>query len=318
MPNENDSPEQDISLDEQIDGILENNSDNSNSEITTEETESKEGNENTDTTENQDNKQQIPEQFLNQDGTVNVDDLLKSYNELQPLADEKAKWEQEKTELQKQADYAKQIQEQALLQAQNLGYQNTEEYALITEIAEATANEYSKYLHTVEEPDKVRGLLALYSKNPAPDLLERIEDEFSVDVVKNVSVFAERTKNQILQAQQEQRLEVIKQEAETFVQNSIKDFPDWFKIPEFTNFFADALKVKGDRFETAAFIKHLENLKEYFRKEFIAEQNAKKENNNELDSLKNLTPKNIQQNISSKNIDDYSAEELEKAISELI
>ena len=146
MPNENDSPEQDISLDEQIDGILENNSDNSNSEITTEETESKEGNENTDTTENQDNKQQIPEQFLNQDGTVNVDDLLKSYNELQPLADEKAKWEQEKTELQKQADYAKQIQEQALLQAQNLGYQNTEEYALITEIAEATANEYSKYL----------------------------------------------------------------------------------------------------------------------------------------------------------------------------
>ena len=270
------------------------------------------------TPENTEDKPQIPEQFLNQDGTVNVDDLLKSYNELQPLADEKAKWEQEKTELQKQADYAKQIQEQALLQAQNLGYQNTEEYALITEIAGATANEYSKYLHTVEEPDKVRGLLALYSKNPTPELLERIEDEFSVDIVKNVSVLAERTKNQIIQQQQEQRLETIKQEAETFVQNSIKDFPDWFKIPEFTNFFADALRVKGDRFETAAFIKHLENLKEYFRKEFIAEQNANKENKTELDNLKNLTPKTIQQNTTSKNIDDYSPEELDKAIGELI
>ena len=190
--------------------------------------------------------------------------------------------------------------------------------ALITEIAGATANEYSKYLHTVEEPDKVRGLLALYSKNPTPELLERIEDEFSVDIVKNVSVLAERTKNQILQQQQEQRYETIKQEAETFVQNSIKDFPDWFKIPEFTNFFADALRVKGDRFETAAFIKHLENLKEYFRKEFIAEQNAHKENNKELDNLKNLTPKSIQQNTSSKNIDDYSPEELDKAISELV
>ena len=244
--------------------------------------------------------------------------MLKSYNELQPLAEEKTKWEQEKTELQKQADYAKQIQEQALLQAQNLGYQNTEEYALITEIAGATANEYSKYLHTVEEPDKVRGLLALYSKNPTPELLERIEDEFSVDVVKNVSVLTERTKNQIIQQQQEQRYETIKQEAETFVQNSIKDFPDWFKIPEFTNFFADALRVKGDRFETAAFIKHLENLKEYFRREFIAEQNANKENNKELDNLKNLTPKSIQQNTSSKNIDDYSPEELDKAISELV
>ncbi|MBR1619913.1 hypothetical protein IJ674_08475, partial [bacterium] len=64
--------------------------------------------------------------------------------------------------------------------------------------------------------------------------------------------------------------------------------------------------------------KHLENLKEYFRKEFIAEQNANKENNKELDNLKNLTPKTIQQNTSSKNIDDYSPEELDKAIGELI
>ena len=123
---------------------------------------------------------------------------------------------------------------------------------------------------------------------------------------------------QILQAQQAQRFEVLKQEAETFVQNSIRDFPDWFKIPEFKNFFADALRVKGDRFETAAFIKHLENLKEHFRKEFIAEQNANKENKSELDNLKNLTPTTIQQKLSTKSIDDYSPEELDKAISELV
>ena len=313
MSEENLSNGDNATLESQIEGILDETPENT--EVTDTPEDNPEGQETTETTED---KPQIPEQFLNQDGTVNVDDLLKSYNELQPLADEKAKWEQEKTELQKQADYAKQIQEQALLQAQNLGYQNTEEYALITEIAGATANEYSKYLHTVEEPDKVRGLLALYSKNPTPELLERIEDEFSVDVVKNVSVLTERIKNQIIQQQQEERYETIKQEAETFVNNSINDFPDWFKIPEFTNFFADALRVKGDRFETAAFIKHLENLKEYFRKEFIAEQNANKENNKELDNLKNLTPKTIQQNTSSKNIDDYSPEELDKAIGELI
>ena len=175
-----------------------------------------------------------------------------------------------------------------------------------------------KYLHTVGEPDKVRGLLALQSQNPNPELLERIEDEFGVDVVKNVSVFAERVKNQVLEQQQAQRFEIIKQEAETFVQNSIKDFPEWFKIPEFTNFFADALRVKGDRFETAAFIKHLENLKEHFKKEFITEQNTNKENKKELDEIKNLTPKTIQQNTSSKNIDDYSPEELDRAISEFI
>lgn len=313
MSDENVSTGQDVSLETQIEGILDETPENS--EVTDTPEDNTEGQETTETTED---KPQIPEQFLNQDGTVNVDDLLKSYNELQPLAYEKAKWEQEKTELQKQADYAKQLQESAQLEAQNLGYRNTEEYALITEIAGATANAYMKYLHTVEEPDKVQGLLALYSKNPTPELLERIEDEFSVDVVKNVSVQAERTKNQILQAQQAQRFEVLKQEAETFVQNSIRDFPDWFKIPEFKNFFADALRVKGDRFETAAFIKHLENLKEHFRKEFIAEQNANKENKSELDNLKNLTPTTIQQKSSTKSIDDYSPEELDKAISELV
>ena len=71
-------------------------------------------------------------------------------------------------------------------------------------------------------------------------------------------------------------------------------------------------------FETAAFVKHLENLKEYFRKEFIAEQNANKENKSELENLKNLTPTTIQQKTTSKNIDDYSPEELEKAIGELV
>ena len=212
MSDENVSTGQDVSLETQIEGILDETPENT--EVTDTPEENTQGQETTDITED---KPQIPEQFLNQDGTVNVDDLLKSYKELQPLADEKAKWEQEKNELQKQADYAKQLQDAAQLEAQNLGYRNTEEYALITEIAGATANEYMKYLHTVEEPDKVRGLLALYSKNPTPELLERIEDEFSVDVVKNVSVQAERTKNQILQAQQAQRFEVLKQEAETIL-----------------------------------------------------------------------------------------------------
>ena len=282
MSEENLSTGQDVSLDEQIEGILDEPQTNDGTEETTDETlepETKDDNE----SDKVDDKPQLPEEFLNQDGTVKVDDLIKSYNELQPLLNQKEQWEQEKAQLQQQADYAKQLQEQAQIEAENLGYKNPEEYAFITEIANAQANEYLKYLHTVEEPDKVRGLLALYAKNPTPELLERIEDEFSVDIVKHVSVLGERFKNQLIQYQQSQRYETIKQEAESFVQNSIKDFPEWFKIPEFTQFFADALKIKGDKFETAAFIKHIEKLKEYFRKEFIEEQNANKENKSELD-----------------------------------
>lgn len=317
MSEENLSTGQDVSLDEQIEGILDEPENTDGTEETTDETLEPETKENTETDKVED-KPQLPEEFLNQDGTVKVDDLIKSYNELKPLLSQKEQWEQEKAQLQQQAEYAKQIQEQAQTEAENLGYKNPEEYAFITEIANAQANEYLKYLHTVGEPDKVRGLLALYAKNPTPELLERIEDEFSVDIVKHVSVLGERYKNQLIQYQQNQRYETLKQEAESFVNNSINDFPEWFKIPEFTQFFADALKIKGDRFETAAFIKHIENLKAYFRKEFEQEQNANKENKSEIDSLKNLSPKNKQVNPSSKNLDDYSPEELDRAISQYI
>ena len=188
------------------------------------------------------------------------------------------------------------------------------------EIANIQANEYLKYLHLVAEPEKVRGLLALYAQSPNNELLERIEDEFNVDIVKNVSILAERSKNQLLQQKQEQQYETIKQEAENFVQTSIKDFPEWFKIPEFTNFFAEALRVKGDAFETSEFVKHIENLKEYFRQEFLAEQKANSENQKEIDLLRNLSPKNVQKTsiLPQKNIDDYTPEELDKAISEFI
>lgn len=313
MSDENFNQEQDVSLDEQIEGILDNESENTQSN-------NKPDKETETQTEDEivENKPQCPEEFLNQDGTIKIDDLIKSYNELQVLGQQKEEWEKEKTDLQKQVEYAKQLREQALFEAQNLGYQTPEEYAFVLQIANATADEYMKYLHTVEEPDKVRGLLALYAKNPTPELLEQIEDEFSVDVVKHVSVLSERTKNQVLQNLQQQRLETIKQEAETFVQNSIKDFPQWFKIPEFTEFFADALRIKGDAFETAAFVKHIENLKEYFRKEFLTEQNANKENKSELDSLKNLAPKTKQGFSTKKNVEDYSPEELDRAIEELI
>lgn len=306
---------QEVSLDEQIDGILNEESDNPVINDKTEEPSVEEK-----VIEDNSDNIQCPEQFLNQDGTVNVDELLKSYNELQPLVAQKSDWEKEKTKLQQQADYAKELQAQIQTNAQNLGYQSSEEYSLALEVANIQANEYLKYLHLVEEPDKVRGLLALYAQAPNAELLERIEDEFNVDVVKNVSILTERSKNQLLQQQQEQRYEIIKQEAETFVQNSINDFPEWFKVPAFTNFFAEALRIKGDSFETSEFVKHIENLKAHFRQEFIAEQKANSENQNELDLLKNLAPKSVSKtSISSqKNIDDYSPEELEKAISEFI
>lgn len=308
------------SLDEQIQSILDENQ--------SEETETQDLENNEETKENQETQDgeseskeentEIPKDFLNDDGTVKVQDLLKAYESLKPLEAEKSNWEQERIEFQKQTERLRQLQTEEQAKAFQLGYNSKEELDLALQVASAQAEEFKKYLYLVQEPDKVRGLLALYAQSPTDDLLAQIEDEFNVDVVKHVSVFGERVRNQLIQNQEAQRYQTIRQEAETFVKNSVKEFPEWFKVPEFRNFFADALRTKGDMFLTSEFVKHIENLREYFKKEFLAEQNANSENEKEKNTLKTLSPQSSKVVSITKKVEDYTPEELEKAISELV
>ena len=288
----------------------ENTADTEETEEQTEETESED--------ETQDNITKCPDKFLNTDGTVNVENLLKSYQQLEPLLNQKADWEKEKAILQKKAEYAEQLQLQQQSLALQQGYRNSEDMELSKEIANAVSNEYEKYLYTVSDPERVQGLLAVYSKTPNPAILDKIEEEFGVDVVKRVSVFAERYKNQVVERQNAEKYEQYKQEAQNFVKKSFDDYPDWFKIPEFVDFFKSALEVKGDAFETSALIGHLQKLKEVFRKEFEEELKLKSENEKEKDSLKNLSPKTNQKVVTTKRVEDYSPEELDSAIEALI
>ncbi|MBR1620284.1 hypothetical protein IJ674_10395 [bacterium] len=287
-----------------------NTADTEEQEEQTEETESEE--------ETQDNITKCPDKFLNTDGTVNVENLLKSYQQLEPLLNQKADWEKEKAILQKKAEYAEQLQLQQQSLALQQGYRNSEDMELSKEVANAVSNEYEKYLYTVSDPERVQGLLAVYSKTPNPAILEKIEDEFSVDVVKRVSVFAERYKNQVIERQNTEKYEQYKQEAQNFVKKAFDDYPDWFKIPEFVEFFKSALEVKGDAFETSALIGHLQKLKDVFRKQFEEEQKLNSENEKEKDSLKNLTPKANQKVVTTKRVEDYTPEELDSAIEALV
>ena len=189
---------------------------------------------------------------------------------------------------------------------------------LVMEIANAQANEYERFLHTVAEPDRVQGLLALYRKVPTQELLAKIEDEYSVDVIKRASILSERYKNELQQRQNAQQYEQYKKEAQEFVSSAIKDYPEWFKIPEFVGFFKEALSVKGDAFETSKLIQHLENLKQVFRKQFIEEQKANSENEKEKNLLKTLSPKTNPKINPNKKIEDYTDAELETAIEALV
>ena len=306
------------SLENQIDNILsEDETSGENASNIEEDVEDTNTTEKENTDENSDSVK-CPEQFLNTDGTVKLEDLLKSYKELELLANEKANWEKEKETLQKQADYAKQLEARQQAFAEQNGYQNQEDMQLVMEIANAQANEYERFLHTVSEPDRVRGLLALYRKVPNPELLSQIEEEFSIDVIKRASILSERYKNELQQRQNAQRYEQYKKEAQEFVSNAVKTYPEWFDIPEFVDFFKEALSVKGDAFATEKLIQHLENLKQVFRKQFIEEQKANSENEKDKTLLKTLSPKNNSKTLLNKRLEDYTDAELESAIEALV
>ncbi|DAB16867.1 TPA: hypothetical protein CPT98_07100 [Candidatus Gastranaerophilales bacterium HUM_19] len=304
------------SLENQIESIL-SEDDTNNDDTSATEVES-ESNTEVQTSENNQDNIEYPEEFLKSDGSVDVENLLKSYQELKPLVDEKANWEKERETLQKQADYARQLEAQQQALAVQSGFQNQEDMQLVMEIANAQANEYERFLHTVAEPDRVRGLLALYRKVPTQELLAKIEDEYSVDVIKRASILSERYKNELQQRQNAQQYEQYKKEAQEFVSSAIKDYPEWFKIPEFVGFFKEALSVKGDAFETSKLIQHLENLKQVFRKQFIEEQKANSENEKEKKFLKTLSPKTNPKINPNKKIEDYTDAELETAIEALV
>lgn len=304
------------SLENQIESIL-SEDDTNNDDTSAIEVES-ESNTEVQTSENNQDNIEYPEEFLKSDGSVDVENLLKSYQELKPLVDEKANWEKERETLQKQADYARQLEAQQQALAVQSGFQNQEDMQLVMEIANAQANEYERFLHTVAEPDRVQGLLALYRKVPTQELLAKIEDEYSVDVIKRASILSERYKNELQQRQNAQQYEQYKKEAQEFVSSAIKDYPEWFKIPEFVGFFKEALSVKGDAFETSKLIQHLENLKQVFRKQFIEEQKANSENEKEKNLLKTLSPKTNPKINPNKKIEDYTDAELETAIEALV
>lgn len=129
-------------MENQIDSIL------SEDDITSQEPSSTEiDNENPTESQNAENQEKpdYPEEFLKSDGSLDVESLLKSYQELKPLADEKANWEEEKETLLKQAERSKQLEAQQHAIAEQSGFQNQEDMQLVMEIANAQANEYERF-----------------------------------------------------------------------------------------------------------------------------------------------------------------------------
>mgnify|MGYP006916117547 CR=1 FL=1 len=269
----------------------------------------------------QENNINCPDKFKNQDGTINIETVLKSYNELEPLLNEKADWQKERTELleaKKQLDEINRLKEE---QAKQAGYSSNQAMEQVFQIAKLEADEYAKYLQFTENPEEVKQKLINYANNPTDELMREIEMEFSPEVNKKVAVLSERQKNQFEKQAETQKFANI----ESVINQSVTENKELFNYEPFKQLFINTLYKFGDSFtfeDAKALISTVLEMKNLFKSEFEQQLNSKQQNDKATDklaSINNLNSapiKNI--NITNSDIEKMSENELSKAIRQYI
>lgn len=150
-----------------------------------------------------DNTIECPEKFKNKDGSVNIENLVKSYTELESsTSQQKASWEKEKAELQKAKEQLDAYNKQQEEQARQAGFNSQQDMQNMYELINTEANEYYKYIGQTDDPERVTGMLQDYINNPTLEKREDIELEFSPEVIRNVTIATERRRYQLEQASQ--------------------------------------------------------------------------------------------------------------------
>lgn len=149
----------------------------------------------------QDNTVKCPDKFKKEDGSVDVDNLLKSYTELESMASSKqTAWDKERAELQSKVDAFNKQQEE---QAQQYGFNSPQEMANAYELINTEANEYYRYINSTDDPATVTQMLRDYINNPSEELREEIELEFSPEIIRRVAATTERKRFQLEQQSQQ-------------------------------------------------------------------------------------------------------------------
>lgn len=150
-----------------------------------------------------DNTIECPEKFKNKDGSVNIENLVKSYTELESsTSQQKASWEKEKAELQKAKEQLDAYNKQQEEQARQAGFNSQQDMQNMYELINTEANEYYKYIGQTDDPERVTGMLQDYINNPTLEKREDIELEFSPEVIRNVTIATERRRYQLEQTSQ--------------------------------------------------------------------------------------------------------------------
>lgn len=281
-----------------------NNDDNSNDN----------GNKEPENSENDGNENQQSKKF----GTL--DDALKGYSELEKKLGQQSN---ELGELRKQAEenqaLKKQIADLQLTEAKEKGFDSVKSYQYHKDIAQFTADEYSKHLQECEFPDEMVRLLNEYKNNPSAELLETIESQFSVETLKDVAGKSAIFEGQ-LQAKENEALEnEIKLSVQQYLNENVTKYADKFKNPAFAALYGEAFRAYGCELRTDKFVELMDSFADATIKEFRIKNGIKEENTkatNEITGLGGTTGSAAKGN--GKSLTDMSEDELDEMLDRLI
>lgn len=272
-----------------------------------------------------DNIEKCPDKFKNEDGSINVGNILKSYKELEPLINEKAAWQKERAELLKVKEQLDNINKMNETKAQEAGYESARDMQASYELAYLEANEYAKYLQFTENPEEVREMLIEYANNPNPDLLEEIELEFAPEVNKRVAVFSDREKQKYEQQKVQERNTIYMAGIEDIISKSVDAHEELFRYEPFKNMFVNTLQKYGSNFtyeDAEVLMNTMEEMKGLFLADFEKQAGIKLQNKKATDALAALdnygSAPAESQRITNSEIDNMSQGELSKLIRQYV
>lgn len=314
-----DNSSQELSLEEQVSKALDEPTVETDSSDT--KTDLDALNEQSDVSEKQkDNIVKCPKKFLDDKGEIDVNRLVKSYVELEPLLNEKAEWTKERAGLlgyKEQVENAEKEQEQNAL---DKGYSSLLEMQQVYEVANYEANEYAKYLKYIddEDRDRVEEMLIEYSDNPSDKLLAEIELEFAPEINKRVAIQSYEMKKGFSKNAETQKIMNI----ENVIKTSIENNHELFGYEPFSNLFENTLKRYGDNFtqeDANVLMDTFVQMKELFKQEFLKDAKLEDENKDATDRLASISKVNSAQNTSSNvDISKLSEKELANLVQQLI
>lgn len=245
---------------------------------------------------------------------------------IQELQTKNTELETKLKELEQKAEIADKLSQQQDEIAKMYGFSSVQEMQnyqanvqLTNQIANYQADLYAKHIDRCEYPDEMRNLLIQYKQTPTAEILESIEAEMPLEVIKSV---AEDLSGYKLHLQQHQaNLQNQQEEAvlKDYLKNVTTKYKDRFNNQAFTNIFGEAFKYLGTNLQADSFVNLLDEYQKSCIQEYIKQKSTEIEDEELTDSLSSLnTSSSNVISVDNVNLDTISDKELDKIVRKLV